>query len=132
VCESAVAMAWRETRGRASLTHTRGRDEHGVGLYAHAPRYWAWLVDGDLAQFCSPITGTLAIMREYQFAIEGGAESVRDLQHVHAGRRATSDHPVGDGRWCHLIGRSGVSCHTPISCVDLGGCWRAGRGARRR
>lgn len=130
VCEAAVAMAWRESRGRPGLTHTRGKNEYGLGLFAHAPKYWAWLVDDRLDRFCHPITATLALLREFEFAVEGGAMSLRDLQRVHAGRPATRG-GRGDYRWCHLLEHGprddqhvvtwAISCHTPITCTDVGG-----------
>jgi hypothetical protein len=135
VCEAAVAMAWRESRGRPTVTHTRGINEYGLGLFGHAPKFWGWLLRpaglGDDA-FCDPALATVALVREFQFAVRRGASTLRDLQRVHSGRSPRDESgPHKDNRWCHLLAngprddRGAVSwpsldCSRAVTAEDLG------------
>ena len=135
VCEAAVAMAWRESRGIPTKLHTRGPGEYGVGLYGHSLRFWGWLLrPAGLGKeaFCSPRLATLALLREFQFAHRRGARTLRDLQRVHSGRRPTDDRDhAKDARWCyllrhgprddqHVISWESLDCETRITAEDLG------------
>lgn len=135
VMEAAVAAAWRESRGIPTVTHTKGRNEFGLGLFGHAPRFWGWLLrptgTGHDA-FCDPKLATIALIREYQYAIRRGAKSLRDLQRVHAGHSPRdASYPSRDNRWCYLlrngprddqsvVGWDPTDCEREVTAADLG------------
>lgn len=100
-------MAWRESRGVPTVAHTRGLNEFGLGLFAHSPKFWGWLLrparlgsDG----FCDPRMATVALVREFQYAVRRGAIDLRGLQRVHAGHSPRdSRFRARDARWCYLL-----------------------------
>jgi hypothetical protein len=132
VCEAAVAMAWRESRGVPSV-HTRGHNEYGLGFFGHSPKFWSWLLRplGHEA-FCDVRLSTAALLREFQFAIRRGGKNLRDLQRVHSGRPARDEsRPRKDNRWCwllangprddqHVVSWESLDCKTPVTLADLG------------
>lgn len=140
VCEAARAMAWRESRGAPGSVHTRGKGEFGLGLYGHAPKFWGWTLRVVFPRaevrerLCDPRWATIALVREFQYAVDRGAVDLRGLQRVHSGRRpADESRPWKDNAWCHLlengpkpeIDDAWVSwvlqdCRTPVTAADLG------------
>lgn len=133
VCEVLVAMAWRETRGRPALVHTRGPNEFGEGLFAHGRRFWSWLLPDELGpdRFCDPRNATRAQLREFQWAYKKGARRLMHLQRPHAGRSPRNDeHPHADARFCYLLKHGPrddqhvvsweVDCQTKLRREDLG------------
>ncbi len=98
-------------------------------------RFWGWTVKA-LGQgrkpFQDPRLGTLALFREWQYAVRRGADSLRDLQRVHSGLSPRDDsHPWRDNRFCHLL-RTGprddqhvvswdsIECYQAVTAQDLG------------
>lgn len=135
VQEAAVASAWRESRGIPTVTHTKGHNEYGLGLFGHAPKFWGWLLRPTGAghdAFCDPKLATIALIREYQYALRRGAKSLRDLQRVHAGHSPRdASYPHRDNRWCYLlangprddqavVGWDAVDCELEVTAADLG------------
>lgn len=132
VCETMVAMAWRETRGRPTLVHVRGHNEYGLGLFAHAPAFWRFLWRPlDRYDICDPHVAVAALLREFQRSYRRGARRIMHLQRPHAGRRPTNDeHPHADARFCYLLEHGprddqhvvdwDVDCMTKIGREDLG------------
>lgn len=133
ICETLVAKAWAESRGRPTLTHTRGKNELGFGLFAHNLTFWRWLIAPDAKpdEFCDPVKSTLAMLHEFQWAFSRGANKIKKLQRVHAGRGARNDdHPFADARFCYML-KNGprddqsivdweVDCEYRIQAADLG------------
>jgi hypothetical protein len=132
ICETMVAMAWRETRGRPTLVHTRGKNEYGLGLFAHAPRFWRFLwLPLPRYKICDPHVAIAALLREFQRSYRQGARRIMHLQRPHAGRRPTDDsRPYADARFCYLLEHGprddqhvvswSVDCKTRITRDDLG------------
>jgi len=135
VCTAAIAKAWRESRGNPCARHTLGRGEDGVGLYGQSPKFWLWTVRAlrrGRDPFRDPRLGTLALFREYQYAVRRGARSLRDLQRVHSGHSPRDDRwPERDNRWCwllahgprddrHVVAWEPTDCMAEVTLEDLG------------
>lgn len=133
VCAYHDAVTVRESSGRASVRHVRGKGEAGLGpqglsLASHA-RKWPGQADPD---FCTPEVSFVVTHEILHRAVTHyGARNAWDVQAVFAGRFGC----VGDGSRgtctaaeqdrttsaiCSRMAARGFDCYAPISARELG------------
>ncbi len=134
ICAYFDMVAFRESRGRASIRHTRAEGENGIGPLGLSIRWQAhrWAGDAD-PDFCVPEV-SYAVAREIPIkAITVyHAKNVLDIQAVYSGRVGHAVMPNGK-IWhyanpsdhtlaitCPGMKRRGFRCRTPITRKALG------------
>lgn len=130
LCDALDAVIVRESDGVASVRHTQGPREVGLGPAGLSLRWHAakWGDDAD-PWFCSPHVSALVVLEIWRRAIvRYHATDLVELQAVFAGRW----HVDADGRawalhdrrrdtdWCHRLADYGVDCRRKVGRRDLG------------
>lgn len=131
VCAALVAVTWRESRGKASVLHTRGENENGSGPHAIGHFWWRKLVQrGGKDDFCDPVISTLAVLQLWQRFHRKGAKTIMHLQRGYGGRSIRDNsHIYADARWCNMLKNGpwekapvtwAVDCTVKLDTADLG------------
>lgn len=122
VCKALAAVTWRESRGVASLRHTRGKGELGFGAHGIGWKYYRKKIkDAKPDDFCDARQSALAVLSIWQRFVMRGAKSWIEIQRGYGGRKfGSKSRPKADRRWCNLLGRYDVDCKTGPSLDDLG------------
>ena len=122
------AVTERESHGRASIRHTRGKGENGLGPHALGWIHRAkW--PGDWGDMCTPEYSHATARAITRIAFEKyGARSIWEFQAIYAGRMGcvgrsgtcTGRQQDLTAHVCPRMRRRGYSCHAKISASDLG------------
>lgn len=122
------AVTERESHGRASIRHTRGKGENGLGPHALGWVHRAkW--PGKFSDMCTPeySHATARVITRIAFD-KYGARTIWEFQAIYAGRfgcvgrsgACTSRQQDLTSHVCARMRIRGYSCHARISAADLG------------
>jgi len=124
VCAALEAVTWRESRGVATVRHTRGRNEDGAGAHGVSWRYHGrrLLPEGaTVDDLCDARTSAIVVLALWRSWVARGAKNWTAIQRAYSGRGfANPDRPRADARWCGLLRRFGVACGARLSLADFG------------
>ena len=122
VCKMVSVVTWRESRGVATRTHTRGKNEIGFGPHGISWKFHRGLIENATRDdFCDPRQSTLAVLELWQRFYQRGAKTPVELQRGYSGRNFRDDsRPKSDRWWCSLLRHAGVRCKRKLERQDLG------------